>query len=94
MRRSIQRQAVLDVIRAADGPTGPQEIATALDAPAVNVRYLLGRLIKEAAITKMVRGLYRANPVPPVPPFSPPRLLEEMTLRKIGETQSLWPCPT
>jgi RecA-family ATPase len=59
LRRSHERNAVLDAIQEAGEPVGPNDIATAAGMRAGNVRRLLGKLVKEGAIEKVTRGRYR-----------------------------------
>jgi len=59
MRRSSERQAVLDAIAEADEPIGPADIAAATRMRPTNVRYLLSRLVKDGAIEKVGYGRYR-----------------------------------
>jgi hypothetical protein len=59
LRRSQERSAVLDAIRDAGEPIGPNDIAAAAGMRAGNVGRLLGKLIKEGAIEKVTHGRYR-----------------------------------
>lgn len=63
-KRSIQRQKVLDVIEQAPRPIGPQDIADATGMRAVNVRHLLGKLIAELAISRVIHGRYIVRRTP------------------------------
>jgi DNA-binding transcriptional ArsR family regulator len=59
VRRSTERNAVLEAIDEASEPIGPNDIAAAAGMRATNVRYLLGKLIKEGLIEKAGYGRYR-----------------------------------
>jgi RecA-family ATPase len=61
VRRSTERAAVLQAIEEAGEPVGPNDIASATGMKAANVRRLLGKLVKEGAITKATYGKYRAK---------------------------------
>jgi predicted transcriptional regulator len=58
LRRSLERNAVLDAISEAAEPIGPNDIAAATGMRAANVRYLLGKLVKEGLIKKAGYGRY------------------------------------
>jgi DNA-binding IclR family transcriptional regulator len=64
MKRSGERQAVLDAIETAGLPVGPQSIAAMTGMPVGNVRRLLGKLAKEFAITKVAYGRYVRRTAP------------------------------
>jgi AAA domain-containing protein/IclR-like helix-turn-helix domain-containing protein len=64
LRRSAERQAVLNAIAEAAEPIGPRDIATMTGMRTTNVRFLLGKLAKEGAIEKASYGKYR-SPRPP-----------------------------
>lgn len=55
---SEQRQQVKDLLRSADGPLSPSNIATALDLPLPNVNKLLKRMLSNSDIRKIDRGKY------------------------------------
>jgi RecA-family ATPase len=59
VRRSHERNAVLDALTDAKEPIGPNDIATATGMRAANVRFLLGKLVKEGLIEKAAYGKYR-----------------------------------
>jgi DNA-binding transcriptional ArsR family regulator len=59
VRRSNERTAILDAIADASEPIGPTDIAAATKMKSTNVRFLLGKLVKEGAIEKVERGRYR-----------------------------------
>jgi AAA domain len=59
IRRSNERQAVLDAITEAGEPVGPNNIAAEIGVRAVNVRKLLSKLVKEGVVEKMAYGKYR-----------------------------------
>jgi hypothetical protein len=59
VRRSHERNTVLDAIAEAKEPIGPNDIATATGMRAANVRFLLGKLVKEGLIEKAAYGKYR-----------------------------------
>jgi DNA-binding transcriptional ArsR family regulator len=59
IRRSAERTAILDAIAEAGEPIGPNDIATATGMKATNVRFLLGKLVKEGVIKKAERGRYQ-----------------------------------
>jgi DNA-binding IclR family transcriptional regulator len=67
MRRSPQRQAILDVIREAPEPIGPMDIVATLTVPVGSVRHLLAKLVKEGAIIRVAYGQYAPNPTLPPP---------------------------
>jgi RecA-family ATPase len=58
VRRSSERTAIIDAIEEANEPVGPNDIAAATGMKAGNVRRLLGKLVKEAAIKKAAYGRY------------------------------------
>jgi hypothetical protein len=59
VRRSAERNAVLQVIEEANEPIGPNDIAAATGMRAGNIRRLLGKLIQEGIIEKAAYGRYR-----------------------------------
>jgi hypothetical protein len=59
VRRSTERAAVLKAIEEAGEPISPKDIADATGMRDTNVRFLLGRLVKEGAIDKTEYGKYR-----------------------------------
>jgi predicted transcriptional regulator len=59
VRRSQERNAVLDAIKEASEPVGPRDIAGATGMRSANVRYLLAQLVKEGLIEKASYGKYR-----------------------------------
>jgi hypothetical protein len=59
VRRSRERNAILDAIAEAKEPVGPKDIAAATGMPAGNVRFLLLKLVEEGAVTKAGYGRYR-----------------------------------
>jgi hypothetical protein len=59
IRRSSERNAVLDAIREAGEAIGPNDIASAANMRATNVRFLLGKLLKEGMIERAGYGRYR-----------------------------------
>jgi AAA domain len=59
IRRSAERTAILDAIDEAGEPVGPNDIAGTTGMKATNVRFLLGKLVKEGVIEKVARGKYR-----------------------------------
>jgi predicted transcriptional regulator len=59
VRRSHERNAVLDALAEAKEPIGPNDIATVTGMRAANVRFLLGKLVKEGLIEKAAYGKYR-----------------------------------
>jgi hypothetical protein len=58
MKRSIQRQAVLDAVERISSPVGPGTIAAMTGQRAARVGRLLGKLVKEGAIIKVDYGRY------------------------------------
>src|SRR5262249_49384894 len=58
VRQSRQRTAILHAIEDAGEPVGPHDIAAAPKTKATNVRFLLGKLVREGAIEKVERGRY------------------------------------
>jgi len=62
VRRSSERQTVLQAIAEAGEPVGPQDIADATGMRAQNVRFLLRKLLAERAIEKAGYGQYRSAP--------------------------------
>jgi hypothetical protein len=62
LRRSAERTNVLDAIRQATEPIGPNVIAEETGMRAANVRFLLSRLVKEGVIRKAGKyGKYELN---------------------------------
>lgn len=59
VRRSHERNAILDAIAEAKEPVGPKDIAAATGMPAGNVRFLLLKLVEEGAVMKAGYGRYR-----------------------------------
>jgi DNA-binding transcriptional ArsR family regulator len=59
VRRSHERNAILDAIRDAKEPIGPNDIASVAGMRAGNVRFLLTKLVKEGLIEKAGYGRYR-----------------------------------
>ena len=58
VRQSNERGAILVAVEEAGEPLGPNEIATAIGAKAVNVRKLLAKLASEGRIEKVQYGKY------------------------------------
>ena len=58
LRRSHERNVVLDAIREAGEPIGPNDIAAATGMRSGNIRRLLGKLVKDGLIEKAARGRY------------------------------------
>jgi RecA-family ATPase len=52
IRHSTERQVVLNAIEEAGAPVGPNDIARETGMKAVNIRFLLGKLVKEGVIEK------------------------------------------
>jgi RecA-family ATPase len=63
VRRSQERNTVLDALAEAKEPIGPNDIASATGMRAANVRYLLGKLVQESLVEKMAYGKYRRSSV-------------------------------
>jgi hypothetical protein len=61
LRRSQERNAVLEAIADAKEPIGPNDIAAATGMRATNVRFLLGKLVKEGAVAKAGYARYRTT---------------------------------
>jgi predicted transcriptional regulator len=59
VRRSSERQAVLDAITESKQPIGPGDIAAAAEMKPGNVRRLLGKLVTEGVIEKTKYGRYQ-----------------------------------
>ena len=59
-RRTKERQQIIDVLRNADEPMGPRDIAAATEQPEANVRRMLSRLVSDEEIKKTGRGQYEA----------------------------------
>jgi predicted transcriptional regulator len=59
VRRSSERQAVLDAIEEAKQPIGPNDIADTAGTKATNVRKLLRKLVNEGVIEKSTYGRYQ-----------------------------------
>ena len=59
VRRSEERNAILDILENAEEPIGPKEIADALGKPENNIKQLLFKMQKDGEITKEGRGRYR-----------------------------------
>jgi len=58
VRISSERRAIIEVLRDADGPKGPKEIADTLDWPQDNVRQLLKSMATDGEVNKLSRGKY------------------------------------
>ena len=58
VRISSERRAIIEVLRDADGPKGPKEIADTLDWPQDNVRQLLKSMATDGDVSKLSRGKY------------------------------------
>ena len=69
------RQAILDAIRAADTPVGPQDIATATGLRSQSVRPLLLRLMRELVVKRVGYGKYAPMRVSDLPK---PRCIDEL----------------
>jgi hypothetical protein len=59
VRRSEERNAILDVLEDVEEPMGPKEIADALGKPENNIKQLLFKMLKDGEIRKVGRGRYR-----------------------------------
>jgi RecA-family ATPase len=70
MRTTSERTAILAALEEAAEPIGPNEIAAAAGMKPANVRYLLGRLVKDGTIQKVERGRYQ--PLYPSHPHNAP----------------------
>ena len=58
VRRSSERNAVLEAIKDAGEPIKPNDIAVAADMKSGNVRRLVGKLLKDGMIKKASYGRY------------------------------------
>ena len=58
VRQSDQRSAITEVLKEAEEPMTPGEIATACGMRPVNVRNLLARMRRDGVVTKSARGKY------------------------------------
>lgn len=58
VKRSDQRQKIIEALTTAGKPIGPAEIAAATGMTSTNVRYLLGRMVKAGEAEKSEVGLY------------------------------------
>lgn len=58
VRRSEERNAILDILENAEEPIGPKEIADALGKPENNIKQLLFKMQKDGEIRKEGRGQY------------------------------------
>lgn len=58
VRRTAERQAVLQAIREGGEPVGPNDIADVAGMRSQNVKFLLRKLLKEGAIQKVKHGKY------------------------------------
>jgi hypothetical protein len=58
VRRSEERNAILDILENAEEPMGPKEIADALGKPENNIKQLLFKMQKDGEIRKVRRGRY------------------------------------
>jgi hypothetical protein len=58
VRRTDERSAILEVLREADEPMGPREIAIATGADRNNVDQLLYKMVKAGEVRKAKRGSY------------------------------------
>jgi len=64
VRRSDERNAILEAIENADEPMGPKEIGDALGKPENNIKQLLFKMLKDGEVKKLSRGRYcAADPV-------------------------------
>ena len=59
-RRTNERQEIINVLRDADEPMGPGDIAAETGQPEVNVRRMLSRLVEDQEIKRIKRGRYEA----------------------------------
>jgi hypothetical protein len=58
VRRSEERNAILDILENAEEPMGPKEIADAVGKPENNIKQLLFKMQKDGEIRKLGRGRY------------------------------------
>jgi DNA-binding transcriptional ArsR family regulator len=66
VRMTSERGAIVAALEEAAEPIGPNDIAAATDMKPANVRYLLGRLVKDGIVEKLDYGRYRLlNPSHP-----------------------------
>jgi hypothetical protein len=61
VRLTNERTTILQAIEEASEPVGPRDIADATGMRAQNVRFLLGKLLKDGAIERAGYGKYRAS---------------------------------
>jgi hypothetical protein len=61
LRRSTERAKVLDAVKEASEPIGPNDIAAVTSMRATNVRKLLAKLLKEGAVERVNHGRYQAK---------------------------------
>ncbi len=59
VRRSEERQAILDLLAAAGKALGPKEVAEKLNQPENNIKQLLFQMAKAGELKKAGRGVYR-----------------------------------
>lgn len=58
VRISSERRAIIEILRDADSPKGPKEIADTLGWPQGNVRQLLKSMATDGEVNKLSRGKY------------------------------------
>jgi hypothetical protein len=71
IRRSSERTKILEAIAEAAEPINPTDIAAATKMKSTNVRFLLGKLVKEGAVEKVERGRYCLPGTKPAPKKTP-----------------------
>jgi hypothetical protein len=59
VRRSSERNRIMEVLRNASAPLGPKDIAILSGLKSENVRQLLGKMVESGEIEKGARGAYR-----------------------------------
>lgn len=62
VRRSDERQAILDILASSDDPMRPNEIAGELGQKVTNVQRLLSKMAKDGDVTKVTYGKYILTP--------------------------------
>lgn len=56
---TAERQQIVDVLREADGPMTPKEIAEKLGKSQGSIRFLLSKMLEKGEIARPERGMYR-----------------------------------
>ncbi|WOS64262.1 AAA family ATPase [Sinorhizobium fredii] len=62
VERSDERWAILNLLREADEPMAPKDIASALDRKGATIRSILSKMVKKGEIIKLDYGVYAISP--------------------------------